>query len=85
MGILPHKKLPQPPKVEEGKCWYLGAPANREDLRRGLAALIETTQVEAGCIDCRLHQESSSRPQCLSTFWTVFLAPAGNGSSRSSG
>lgn len=35
-------------------------PENREDLRRGLASLVGPTQVESGCIECRLYQESAN-------------------------
>jgi len=37
------------------------APGNRrEELRRALAALVEPTQVEPGCVACQLYQETAN-------------------------
>jgi quinol monooxygenase YgiN len=37
----------------------IASPASQEDLRRGLASLVEPTQVRSGCINCQLYQNLS--------------------------
>jgi quinol monooxygenase YgiN len=50
----------------------IAPPDMRDEVLRGLRSLLEPTKTEAGCIDCRLYEDSTNA--CifyLESYWTM--------------